>query len=366
MEALIRRLLLFVSVLAGFRAGLTGCKEATGVNTHPGPAWVSFNHANGQLSHDDVRALYTDAENVVWVGTDSGASYFRGGIWSWDVDDITYWVYSNPDTIVKHTITSITQTLDRSLWFGTYGGGIFRYNEFGPKFIWKQYTIADQLPSDVILGLAQSQTPAVGLLGEVWCATTAGVGHFVPQSNQGGNWTSYDIVNSPLPSSSVYALAYNYKEYSVWFATYLPVSLIHVDESDRWTPSTAIPAPYNVTIDAMAFDLSGILWMGNVNGVWSLNTNTNVWQFLTNASTNGKLPLARVNAVTTNFSTTRWFGTDAGLVRFEDTTWTTFTHATTPQLPSDTITALTYDQFGNLWIGTPDGLAVYNENGTRF
>ena len=78
------------------------------------------------------------------------------------------------------------------------------------------------------------------------------------------------------------------------------------------------------------------------------------------------MPAGEILAVTTDLGSTRWFGTDQGLVRLRDTTWTTFTMADIPELPGNVITALTYDKLGNLWIGTETGLAVFNETGTRF
>jgi ligand-binding sensor domain-containing protein len=57
--------------------------------------------------------------------------------------------------------------------------------------------------------------------------------------------------------------------------------------------------------------------------------------------------------------------TDSGLVRLANTTWTKFTAENSP-LPSSTVTALSYDTRGNIWIGTANGLGVYNENGINF
>lgn len=84
------------------------------------------------------------------------------------------------------------------------------------------------------------------------------------------------------------------------------------------------------------------------------------------ALSSGKLPYVNINAVATNYDKVRWFGTGAGLVGLIDTARTTFSQATTPQLPSHIIIAIGYDLLGNLWIGTSHGVAVYNDLGTIF
>ncbi|WP_293370872.1 ligand-binding sensor domain-containing diguanylate cyclase [Nevskia sp.] len=56
-----------------------------------------------------------------------------------------------------------------------------------------------------------------------------------------------------------------------------------------------------------------------------------------------------------------WVGTPNGLAQFDGVRFTTFTAATTPALPSDTIQALQMDRDGRLWIGTSKGLAWYRD-----
>ena len=68
----------------------------------------------------------------------------------------------------------------------------------------------------------------------------------------------------------------------------------------------------------------------------------------------------------TNLFETRWFGTNHGLARLQDTTWTLFNRNNTPALGSDSITALAYDSRKNLWIWTANGVMVYNPEGTEF
>lgn len=55
---------------------------------------------------------------------------------------------------------------------------------------------------------------------------------------------------------------------------------------------------------------------------------------------------------------------NAGLVKYDNTNWTLYNTASTPALPSNTVTALAKDNSGNLWIGTRIGLVKFD--GTNF
>lgn len=350
---------------------LAGCNKNTGQPPTPGPPWLTFNKASNQLVDDHVNALYTDADGIVWVATDSGASYFNHGTWSSFVDQLSYPIFYNGGSTTASSVTSITQGFDRSVWFGLKGGGIARYNQFGQTFVWKRYTTSDGIPYNYVLSVDRGQTPGSSRpLGEVWCTTIAGIAHFLPSSNEGGTWTIYNSSNSTLPDNQVRAVGFNFNDYSVWFSAQDPSSggsaIAYIDGNGRWQPAIALASPYNLPIVAIAFDARNTVWFAKWQGVSSFNTQTLLWHHYTNATTIGKLPPGNVNAVTTNFATVRWFATNAGLVRLSDTTWTTFKRINIPQLPSDTVTALTIDRNSNLWIGTPNGVAVFNEAGTKF
>ena len=264
-------------------------------------------------------------------------------------------------------VTCITQSADGCVWFGLKGGGIARYDQYGQAAVWKRYTTTDGIPYDIVLSVASDySTPGV-----IWCATNAGVGEFTPNTYGGGTWTTH-TTSSPgctLPSNDVRAVALNINDYpdcSVWFGTSNPAAAACVG-SRGWQPWVLLPSPSDLPINAIAFDAQNTAWFAKSQGVSSYNTKTSEWRHYTNTNTNDGLPRGTINAVTMDLKSstqTRWFGTNGGLVRLKDTVWTTFTRLNTP-LPSDTVTALTFDRNHNLWIGTFNGVAVYNETGTQ-
>ena len=74
------------------------------------------------------------------------------------------------------------------------------------------------------------------------------------------------------------------------------------------------------------------------------------------------LPQLSVLAIAQDRPGYLWFGTQAGLSRFDGVRFTNFDLDNTPELPSTWIQALHTDREGRLWIGTPQGLAVRDGN----
>jgi ligand-binding sensor domain-containing protein len=336
---------------------LQGCKgnPPLGPSTLLLPKWVVFKTSNSGLVNNHVNAVLSDFEGGIWVGTDGGVSTYSGGSWNSFVDEFFFMT----DKGVRSIITSMTEDPNRNLWFGLAGGGVVRYNEHDTTDVWWRYTIDDGLPYNYILSITADLQHS-----EIWCATMLGVARFVPEGNEGGVWHTYGLSNSTLPSNMVRCVVYNPIDSSIWFGTqYSGVTYISGDR--RWQAPIVFPQPGTYPIDAIAFDENST-WFGTEAGILQYATNISVWRQYDSSTTNGLVPFGPVHAVTTNYTTTRWFGTNGGLLKLTDTLWTVMNRYNTLELPSDTVTALAYDIRGNLWIGTVNGVAVYNEEGTKF
>jgi len=89
-------------------------------------------------------------------------------------------------------------------------------------------------------------------------------------------------------------------------------------------------------------------------------TDTLVWKNY--RTDNSGMPSNKTTAVICNFDGDRemWIGTeDAGLVHFDFSVWEVIDMSNSV-LPSNNITCLNYDDYGKVWVGTDNGLAVYD------
>lgn len=341
---------------------LMGCKDDIPTPPEPGPAWLTFTRESTLgLIHNRINAIALDGDGRIWFGTDSGASYFNRGRWASVYDSLTYRVYGSGGTSrLRAVVTAITEGRDGSIWFGTSGGGVRRYNRFATRKTWQRYDYPD-IPSYFVSSIAAIKTEDPG---DVWVTSQLGATYYRPnQTNpEEGYWTY--VTSPPLPTPVIYSTYVNPVNNTIIFGTKNGFTFLNRDGAWR---SFSFPPGFDYPVIAIDFDpISNTVLFGKHDGASSFNMTTtevrhyNVW------NTQGKLPPGYVRAVAIDLEATQWFGTERGLVRLKDTTWTTFDHVSTPELPSDTVSALRFDKKGNLWIGTYGGVAVYNPDGTRF
>lgn len=335
-----------------------GCKNSNPTTPPPGPDWVVFTQANSPLLADRIYCLVMDGSGAIWLGTDSGASTYLAGSWSAIRDSLAYTVYSSGGSVTAWKVSAMAGAKSNILWFGLDGGGARRYNRFSLSAVWLDFNPPD-ISGYNVTAIAADRF----VRGDVFVCSAFGVSHYTPSQNNPDAGVWQDVPSGNLPSSNVRAAAVNPTNNSFCFGTFNGAAFF--DGVSVWSIYNFPPA-YNYPITSVAFDLSNTVWLGKLVGVSSVDlNNVSNQHHYTSQNTNGQLPGGPVNAVVTDLHTTRWFGTNSGLVRLQDTTWTTFTAGSTP-LPSDTVTALLYDSRGNLWVGTARGVAVYNSTGTRF
>jgi ligand-binding sensor domain-containing protein len=323
--------------------------------------WKTFTTANSPILSNSIKAIFIDGENNVWFGTDNGASYFNQGSWGGIKDSLRYAQYGG----YGYTVNGISQSKDGSIWFAMAGGGVIRYLKNGSQFVFKSY-----VPPDVPYASIASVTGEMLGLGEVFATTRGlGVGRYTPSQTQAneGTWTTLTKSNSSLQSNIVPSSALNKFDNTIWFG--LDGGTVMQFDGDLTWNIFSLPSPFNsYFVLSMAFDLNGYAWIAKSDsGISVLKYSTGEWKHhYTYFNTSGRIPQGYINAVATNNHLIRWFGSTQGLIQLNDTTFTTFTTASIPELPGNCITALAYDFYGNLWIGTTKGVAVYNVKGVRY
>ena len=350
-------------ILAAILLSLGSCGESPN-GPGSGPKWRTFTTGNSGLLDNSVHAILAAGDGYVWIGTSGGASGFYKGSWTGIVDALAFPIYSSGDTTISHEVTALAEGRDGSLWFGLHGGGVRRYQRnSSSQREWISYHEPD-VPYEFITSISANRLHEPGV---VWVGTLFGVSEFTPSVVDtefgAGVWTPFPDLISHFDSRNIYAISTDLYNGVAVFGTFSDLIMFDGARSLWSTVQPKLAGP----VVALAYDKDANIWMGQWAGVSMHNlSNSNADAGFTSATTGGKLPFGPVNAVTTDLGSVRWFGTDAGLACKNDAVWSLFTRSNTPQLASDTITALAYDYAGNLWIGTPRGVTVYNEQGVEF
>ena len=347
----------FILFLVGFASG---CTSATGP---PTPrlldTWLVYRQTPGRLINNYANAFLLDNGRKIWIATNDGVSSFSAGVWASMRDSL----WSPSPSGKSHRVSCIVQGKDGGLWFGLTGGGVVRYNPFSTIQVWRRYNSPDLLNDFILAGAADVSNQSN--YGEVWFTSVSGVNRFVGGASESGTWYSYTTgPPANLPSNQIPACINKLDDNTIWFGTQTggAVMVNYGLAGLEWSKHPLSP---DSRINSVSFDLHNTVWFGVQQGAVTFNLQTSVWTTYPPDTAGIKLPAGPVNAVVTNLQKVRWFGTNAGVVRLDDTTWTRFTTANSP-LPGDSVNALLFDYNQNLWVGTTNGVAVYNAVGIQF
>ena len=139
----------------------------------------NFSRGGQQSFYNSVFAIHEDSNGTLWAGV------FQGGLFQYD---------PQRDRFIPHLkgygATSLLEDSAGVFWVGTSNYGMLHYNSAEGTI--RQYTRADGLPSDIVLGV---QADASGIL---WLSTGKGIARFDPAT---GSITNYGIADG-LPFTS--------------------------------------------------------------------------------------------------------------------------------------------------------------------
>ena len=353
-------------------------------------AWSSENG----LPQNSVHQIIQTRDGYIWVATEGGIGRFNG---------VQFTVFNQENTPAFTSNDTCCVTEDRTgvLWIGT-ADGVLRYA--GGEF--RRYTIADGLPSSVVLSLApaadgsmlvltsmglaryhnqkftslniSSSALGVGQDGHVWLATPAGTFSY-------NNEQIAALPLSSLPTEPIESLG-SLKNGLVWLRTRTSLLVWNRGVVRTWHSGRELPG---TRVQSFLEDSRGKLWVGTDQGLVQLSSSSNAHleiQPLVGATsvlalfedrehnlwvgtdTSGlhilrpqkfrtlpQLSSHTITAITQSFDGTVWLGTkDEGFFRDKDNNLRQF--STKDGLISDVILSLAADPDGSLWIGTPDGL----------
>jgi ligand-binding sensor domain-containing protein/signal transduction histidine kinase len=279
----------------------------------------------GESGFSSILTLYEDSEGNVWTGTETGGV----GV----LRDPLFSRIDRRQGLVDDAVTSVSQAVDKSLWIGTGGGGLNRFNlADGTNRI---YTAKDPLASDTILSLASSAAEAQG---EMWVGTPDGLNVL-----RDGRWkllTSADGLADDLARSLLVA-----RNGDLWIGSRRGLTLWKDGHGITWTTAAGLGSNL---VGAMVQDASGDLWVGTLGGLSRMHDGA-----IQNFTVANGLPSNTITALAAG-SAALWIGTkDQGLaVRVGDGF---FSFAGVTTLPRN-VSAILLDGVGGLWLSSDLGI----------
>jgi|GEM_PF-6052970 len=232
----------------------TNPEGTPGLSKFDGSIWEQYTVADDGLVGDNIRVLFHDSANNLWIGTTEGVTFF-------DYSSVTN--YTTDNGLVDNYVFDIIEDDIGNIWIGT-SGGISKFD----GTTWTNYTISDNAAFTAIQTIIQDNA------GNLWFGSSdSGAIKF-----DGTTWTNYNKDNSGLEADDIWAILQD-KNNDIWFANYFGPSLTKFNGSswENFTEADGLP---NVKIRALAEDSFGDLWIGSNAGAtkfdgYELTTYTN-------------------------------------------------------------------------------------------
>ena len=280
------------------------------------------------LSHNRVRAIYRDHLGNLWIGTQNGLDFLSLKSLSSTRGQFDFLHYRHdpfdPNSLGSSVVWSIYEDRSGVMWFGTYGGGLNKYNRSSERFRLYQHrpNLPNSLSDNMIWSITEDSS------GRLWIGTFNG---------------GLNMLDRAVDRLVIY----------------------RHDEAEA-------NSLLNDDVRAILEDTPGILWIGTAGGLNRLDTRTNRFTAFTHDTEDpSSLSGDRVNVLLPSRSGAIWVGTRYdGLNRLDPFTGEFTRYQNRPDDPlslgDDRVWALYEDHLGAVWVGTLNGISVLDPDSGQF
>ncbi len=301
------------------------------------------------LSQSSVRVVFQDSRGFLWFGTEDGLNRYDG---------YNFKVFKrdpdNANSISDGWINAITEDQDGYLWIGTRLGGLNRYDPVSRRFTHYQHRKGDltSLNDNHITSLLVDKD------NQLWVGTMSGLSRFVPESQ---TFHHFPYVVIPQPSVD--------GEYPGSPDPVVPTPISPSIEPDVVTQGEKLSGK---VVSALFQDSTGRLWVGTSDGgLNGYDSQAGLFNYYQPAIDDpSSISHISITSITEDVNGQLWIGTRKGLNRFNPATgqFVRFAHEQEDSrtISSDTIHIVNVDASGNLWVGTSNGLDRLEKDRSRF
>ncbi len=343
---------LFLTVVGGLLVG--------GILPAPAPAQErqSFRHVSVEqgLSHGAVRDIMQDRQGFMWIATEDGLNRYDGVNLK-----VFRYEYGNPNSLSSSNFGKLIQDRSGIMWYGTWGGGLNRFDPITDTFTHFRFDPADST------SISQDRTEALfeDRFGDIWVGTpNRGLNRFHRETERFTRYRHDPDDPGSLGSDAVKAIIES-DDGRLWVATDAGLAVLdrstetfdhyRHDPRDRTTLASDL-------IRSLALDTSGALWVGTRGGGLNLfdPATGKARRFRHDPRDPTTLSDDEIAHVFVDSRGTLWIGTyDEGVDRFDAETesFRHFQHdiRDLTSLSNDRVEVIFEDRTGVLWFGTVGG-----------
>ncbi|MDH6304196.1 ligand-binding sensor domain-containing protein/signal transduction histidine kinase/DNA-binding response OmpR family regulator [Parabacteroides sp. PF5-5] len=308
------------------------------------------------ISH--IHSLTEYQPGILLIGSDDGLSIFNTE--TYESELMTSSELKNSSLSDKF-VYPVFKDKEGGLWVGTYYGGI---NYAPPKkgniegYAHSKY--GNSIGGNIISCFCEDPS------GKIWIGSDdGGLSLFDPKQKTFVNYTSQKGHNS-LSYHNIHALCLD--DNKLWIGTYsggLNVLDLKTNRFSQYYPKAGDPSSlYGNSIYAIYKDTDNNLWIGTMEGIC-----------LYDRENDNFIRMREIGTTTVDITDSRdgniWFSSwGKGVYRYNklDKSWYHYYHIPTDptSIPNNQVNSFHFDENGKLWLGTDNGLAVYEKESNSF
>jgi signal transduction histidine kinase/ligand-binding sensor domain-containing protein len=325
-------------------------------------------HAADGLRYTGLRCLYEDRIGNIWIGLNGNGVLFASP--AAKAFSLLKSRPLDPSSISIQSFRAIYQDADSVLWLGGYGG-LNRYDrKSGAAYIFPKEEVAPpfNVPRPGLYNLVvHALHPDPQRPESVLFAGTEGDGLYrVDMRTLRVERLPYGSMpdGSRLHGSAVFDITSD-RNGTVWIATERGLSAYDAERQRyrHFTHDPQVAGSINAgAVRCLFLDKNGFLWIGTDRGGLGLfdPVTEDFTRFMHDPADEGSLSSDRVYSICEDSKGVLWVGTALGLNRMDRQSMTFRHHGLGDGFPNDVIYAMLEDADGQLWISTNRGLVRFH------
>ena len=321
------------------------------------------------LDNLSVRAISEDSENTMWFGTD------MNGLFAYDTNKEKISHYTNLNSkLTSNSIWALVSDQQSNIWIGTYNGGLNKFNKLTNTFSsFQANDSGNNLINNNITSLSHDNN------NNLWIATEGGLSIYLKDKNEFINY-KHSLSDLRSLSNSFLRGILKSKSNLIWIGTVgggvNKLNLNKKFNQFNHNPTDENSLSHNM-IRAIEGDSKGNIWIGTLgNGINRYDREKNIFQRFNSKSAG--LSEDVVTSILEDNNKNLWVGTwGGGLNKIKFSTSEKKYRinkidiyknnaGNSQSISSDIVQDIYEDSKGNLWIGTEDGLNLYNSKQKTF
>jgi len=353
----------FVRDIVKDRLGFMVFATSGGLNIYDGYEFRVFQHDPqdpDSISDNRVTALLVDHHGELWVGTDFG------GLDRFVAEKEQFIHYGDPNVLGEATVNCLFEDSQERLWVGTNEGIKLFDRQEGRMIAYDMPLKGRKInETDSILDIFEDRE------GQLWLGTwMRGLVRFDPLSNTFFPYTNNKDNPDSIASDIVWSICEDSKG-QMWIGTHLGLDLFDREEGGfkHYKPDPDIQGTLShARILQVLCDPDGRLWVATDGGGLCLYRpeSDDFAVFRSHPANHRGISHDRISRMFLDNAGNMWLGTLGGGVNLvELRTWGNFGYMfhlpeRKGSLTDDYIRAICQTSGGDLWIGSYNGLNVYN------